>query len=266
MFMIESLLYPLVCERFRSDVRYREGHLRVVNALPQRRVLGLHIPQMRQVARLIDKEGLQGESLPGDRDVIALFESVPDASLCYEEIVIWGFLINMRKCGLEERLAMLERYIPVLDNWAVCDSFCADAKWMAVADRGMLWGFLQRWFDSGREFEVRFAVVTSMIYFLTEDWLCKVFQRIESIDIGWVRSDYRSVKGRSEVPQQGTVQGTEPYYVRMGIAWLLATALAKFPEQTRKFVASSKLPEDVMKLYIRKARESFRTREISPKL
>jgi hypothetical protein len=49
---------------------------------------------------------------------------------------------------------------------------------------------------------------------------------------------------------------------QMGIAWLLATALAKFPDQTRAFVRSSNLPEDVVKLYIRKARESFCTRTV----
>ena len=57
-------------------------------------------------------------------------------------------------------------------------------------------------------------------------------------------------------------QSPEPYYVRMGVAWLLATALAKFPDETRAFVRSSKLPNDVVKLYIRKARESFRTRTV----
>ena len=34
--MIRLLLQPLVCERFLTDARYREGHLRVVNALPER--------------------------------------------------------------------------------------------------------------------------------------------------------------------------------------------------------------------------------------
>ena len=70
------------------------------------------------------------------------------------------------------------------------------------------------------------------------------------------------VKGKPKVAQQGTVQGEEPYYVRMGVAWLLATALAKFPESTRAYVRTSKLPEDVIRLYIRKARESYRTRDI----
>jgi 3-methyladenine DNA glycosylase AlkD len=59
------------------------------------------------------------------------------------------------------------------------------------------------------------------------------------------------------------VQGAAPYYVRMAVAWLLATALAKFPDRTRSFVNASRLPDDVLRLYVRKARESFRTRTVS---
>ncbi len=54
----------------------------------------------------------------------------------------------------------------------------------------------------------------------------------------------------------------------MGVAWLLATALAIDPGKTRSFVnvfgiQGTSLPEDVVKLYIRKARESVRTRNIA---
>ena len=267
--MIDHLLQPFVCERFKSDARYREGHLRVVNALPERRVLGLHSPEIKQVARLLSREG--GEVVMPDRtrqicangaEVMRAFETVLSESLCYEETVIWGYLINLEKCSLEERLAMLTRYVPVLDNWAVCDSYCAHAKWMARADKAALWAFLERWFYSEREFEVRFAVVVAMCYFLKEERLDKVFERIKSLDFDRIKSKYKTVKGKPKVAQQGTVQGTEPYYVRMVVAWLLATALAKFPDQTRAFVRSSNLPADVIKLYIRKARESFRTRTV----
>ena len=157
---------------------------------------------------------------------------------------------------------MLARYVPVLDNWAVCDSYCAHAKWMARADKAVLWEFLQPWFGSKHEFEVRFAVVVTMCYFLNEDWLERIFHRINGLDFGCIKSKYKSVKGKPKVAQQGSVQGAEPYYVRMGVAWLLAPALAKFPEATRVFVRSSNLPEDVVKLYVRKARESFRTRMV----
>jgi 3-methyladenine DNA glycosylase AlkD len=52
------------------------------------------------------------------------------------------------------------------------------------------------------------------------------------------------------------------YYAKMSVAWLLATAFAKYPEQIREFVRKQTLPEDVIKLYVRKARESFRTRKM----
>ena len=267
--MIDHLLQPLVCERFLTDVRYREGHLRVVNALPERRVMGLHSPEIKQVAKQLSREG--GEVVMPDGthricdngvEVIRAFETVPSESLYYEETVIWGYLINLAKCSLEERLAMLGRYVPVLDNWAVCDSYCAHAKWMARADKAALWVFLEQWFDSEREFEVRFAVVVAMCYFFNDEWLDKVFERINSLNFNRIKSKYKTVKGKLKVAQQGTVQGAEPYYVRMGVAWLLATALAKLPDRTRTFVRSSNLPEDVVKLYIRKARESLRTRNI----
>ena len=87
-----------------TDARYREGHLRVVNALPERRVLGLHSPEIKQVAKLHSREG--GEVVMSDgthricangAEVIRAFETVPSECLCYEETVIWGYLINLEK-------------------------------------------------------------------------------------------------------------------------------------------------------------------------
>ena len=267
--MIEHLLQPLIPEQFKHDARYRDGHLRVINALPERRVLGLHAPEMKEVAKQLWREGCEVElpdgsrkAIANGREVIHCFETVANESLCYEETVIWGFLINLEKCTLEERLAMLERYVPVLDNWAVCDSFCANAKWMAKADKEELWAFMQPYFRSKHEFEVRFAIVATMTYFLNNEWLERVFEQLDKIDLNCIKSKYRSEKGKPKTAQQGTVQGTEPYYVRMGIAWSLATALAKHPGQTRAFARSTHLPADVIKLYTRKARESLRTRTV----
>ena len=55
--MIDHLLRPLICERFIADARYWKGHLRVVNALPERRVVGLHLPEIKQVAKRLSREG-----------------------------------------------------------------------------------------------------------------------------------------------------------------------------------------------------------------
>ena len=121
--MIDHLLQPLIFERFKNDARYREGHLRVVNALPERRVVGLHSPEIKAVATQLSREGGEVVMPDGMRkicvngaEIIRAFEAVPSESFCYEETVVWGYLINLEKCSLAERLAMLGRYVPVLDN------------------------------------------------------------------------------------------------------------------------------------------------------
>ena len=87
------------------------------------------------------------------------------------------------------------------------------------------------------------------LYLLKEEWLSNVFRQLEALDLSTILSEY------AHLPS--------PYYVRMGMAWLLATALAKYPDQTRSFINASSLTEDVKRLYARKARESFRTKHVS---
>ena len=243
--MIEERLTPLICERFIHDEKYRQGHIRIINALPERRILGLHLPEMKQVAKALAKQA-------DAWDILHKFEQEHQTDrfrLTYEETLVWGLTINALKCSWEERLSLLKPYIPILDNWAVCDSFCCNAKWALKIPSQTLWEFLLPYYHSDKEFEVRFAIVMSMCYLLNEEWLNTIFQQLENIDLRSIHSDYTNLPS--------------PYYVRMGIAWLLATALAKYPDETRKFVNASSLPEDVKRLYARKARESFKTRNIS---
>ena len=243
--MIETKLTPLICERFLREEKYRQGHIRIINALPGRRILGMHLPEMKQVAKELSR---QADVL----EILHAFEQEDQAdrfSLTYEETLVWGLTINALKCTSDERLDLLKKYIPVLDNWAVCESFCCNAKWALKMPAGGLWTFLLPYFQSKWEFEVRFAIVMSMCYLMKEEWLSTVFHQLEVLDLSTIHSEYTNLPS--------------PYYVRMGMAWLLATALAKFPNETRRFVNASSLTEDVKRLYARKARESFRTKNIS---
>ena len=243
--MIVERLTPLICERFLHEEKYRLGHIRIINALPERRILGLHLPEMKQVAKEIAK---QTDAL----DILHSFEAEHQANrfrLTYEETLVWGLTINASKCSWEERLSLLSSYIPVLDNWAVCDSFCCNAKWALKIPPQALWDFLLPYYQSNKEFEVRFAIVMSMCYLLKEEWLLPIFEKLQQIDLPSIQSEYTNLPS--------------PYYVRMGMAWLLATALAKYPDETRSFVNASSLSEDVKRLYARKARESFKTRNVS---
>ncbi len=253
--MIKDILTPLISDKFLNDTRYREGHLRILNALPGRKVLGLHSPDMKEVAKKLTRDN--GE------EFIAAFENTDPSELCYEEMTVWGLMINFLKCPLERKFEMLEKYVPLMDNWAVCDSYVSHAKWMkkVPADRLLVW--IDKWFRSRREFEVRFAVVVSMSYLLDRK-LNEVFSRLNALNFSSIVSDYRYSRSKPAGIQSGSVLGPEPYYVRMGVAWLLATALAKHPNETRTYIRQSSLPPDILKLYARKAHESFRTRKISP--
>ena len=54
--MIEEKLTPLICQRFLQEEKYRQGHIRIINALPGRRILGLHLPEMKQVVKALTKQ------------------------------------------------------------------------------------------------------------------------------------------------------------------------------------------------------------------
>lgn len=258
--MIVDILTPLISQRFLNDERYRQGHIRIINALPGRRILGLHVPEMKAVAKQI----ANGSDAC---DVIRGFEKEHERdrfSLCYEETVVWGLAINATKCSMGDRMEMVRRFVPAIDNWGVCDTFCCNTKWVDRIDSEALWAFLQPYFDSDKEFEVRFAVVMSMCHLLKEEWLSRLFTRLECLDFARIRSEYIPAKeARTKGITEGIALGASPYYVRMAVAWLFATALAKYPEVTRSFVRSSALPDDVKRLYVRKARESFRTRNVA---
>lgn len=293
--MIEDILLPYISGRFREEPHYRLGHIRIVNPLQGTAILGLHIPDMKKIAKELSARddrmeilhGLETASLEnGSKGGIS---SCPPA-LYYEETVIWGLMLDYMKIPLDERLGLFGKFIPDIDNWAVCDTVCCAAKWAGNrgTDKKRLWDFLGKLRDSDREFEVRFATIMTMCYFLEPEWLPGVFKETDRIDFGRIRSEYIPLAEKKNLPanryakaaepetvpcgygyclsgfRTGTVPGQSPYYVRMGVAWLLATALAKFPEQTREYVRSCNLPDDVIKLYVRKAKESFRTRDTAP--
>ena len=255
--MIEHLLTTLVSQRFLEDEHYRNGHLRVINALDGSKILGVHIPELKKLAKDLSKQS----------DILQLLGSFEQefraGNLCFEEKIVWGLLINALKAPETQKYAYLRAFVPAMDNWAVCDTICCNIKW--IIDKNILWEFLQPYFDSDKEFEVRFAVVMSMIFFLDEESFPKVTAKLDSIDFSIIKSEFMSPKEANGAEKvRGVAKGEKPYYVRMAVAWLLATALAKMPEQTRKYVNDCRLPEDVIRLYKRKARESFKTRDVNP--
>mgnify|MGYP002519713311 CR=1 FL=1 len=116
--MIEHLLKPLISQRFLEDERYRNGHIRVINALNDVRILGVHIPELKRLAKELSRSD-------DAADLIVSFEAESTArNLCFEEKIVWGLLINALKVSEMQKYAYLRAFVPAMDNWAVCDTIC----------------------------------------------------------------------------------------------------------------------------------------------
>ena len=63
--MIEDILLPYISGRFREEPHYRLGHIRIVNPLPGTAILGLHIPDMKKIAKELSARDDRMEILHG---------------------------------------------------------------------------------------------------------------------------------------------------------------------------------------------------------
>ena len=180
-------------------------------------VMGVRIPKLRRLAREIAR---------GDwRTYLRTAEE-----LYFEERMLQGLVIGYAPCDAEERLAWTARFVPKIDNWSVCDSFC---RRLNPGEREPMWRFVQPYFRSPEEFGVRFAVVTSLVNFADEEHLEALLARLEEVR-------------------------HEAYYARMGVAWAVSVCFAKFPERTAAWLADCALDDWTYGRSLRKIVESDR--------
>lgn len=181
-------------------------------------MLGCRIPGIRKLAKEI-----------AGTDFRSYLESAADD--WFEETMLQGFVIGYAKMDIEERLFYAERFIPKIKDWSINDSFCATFK-AAVSHRERVWEFLLPYADSDKEFEIRVAAVMYMNYFLTEEYIGRVLEKLFAMK-------------------------QDDYYAMMAIAWALATAYAKFPEETRNAL-DWEWPKVTLNKAIQKMCESYR--------
>lgn len=99
-----------------------------------------------------------------------------------------------------------------------------------------MWEFIQKYLKSNKEFEIRFAVVMILDYFIDEEHVdqdLKIFNEIKNNE----------------------------YYVQMAIAWAISICLVKFYDKTIEFLnnkSKCKLDNFTYNKSIQKAIESFR--------
>lgn len=86
----------------------------IPNVKPEK-IIGVRTPILRKIAKQIAKE-----------DWRFYLEEYPAES--YEEIMLQGMVIGYIKEDFGEVLKQVERFLPKIDNWGICDSFCAGLK------------------------------------------------------------------------------------------------------------------------------------------
>ena len=125
------------------DHKYREFSAGLIPGADN--IIGVRLPALRGMAKEIAK---------GDwRQYLAHAPAE-----YHEEIMLKGFVIGYVKTETEERLKYIAEFIPLIDNWGVCDSVCSGIRVTAESTE-RIWDFINGYIDSEKEFEVRFAVI-----------------------------------------------------------------------------------------------------------
>ena len=212
--------YQAVLDRFAAlaDPKYKAFHERLIPGVST--AYGVRVPAIRAIARDIIKKDPAG----------FLVASVPGS---YEEAMLRGIVIAGMKLPIEKRLPLVEAFLPLVDNWAVCDVFCASFKLKKPEDREPVWRFLLPLFSDEREFYARFAAVMLLSHFVDHDHIGQDLALLESMT-------------------------QEAYYVRMAAAWAVSVCYVKFPAQTQALLARRTLPPWTQNKAIQKIRESYR--------
>lgn len=198
-----------------SDENYKKFHSSLCPGTSN--IIGIRVPILRNLAKEISKG-----------DFRKFLEE--NENKYYEETLLEGFVIGYAKMELDERLEYISKFVPKIDNWAICDCTCSTFKFINKNKQEM-WKFIQKYLKSNKEFEVRFGVIIMMDYFLTDDYFDRVIKKLDKIK-------------------------QNDYYVKMAIAWTLQVAYVKNKEKIMNYLNNNNLDKFTYNKAIQKMIES----------
>ncbi len=202
-----------------SDEKYQKFHSSLCPGTEN--IIGARIPILRNYAKKLFKE----------KDWKQTIKQIDNEY--YEEIMLQGMLIGEAKNeDINTILKYIENYVPKIDNWAICDVFCAGLK-ITKKYKDEMWKLIQKFLKSEKEFEIRFAIVMILDYYIEEKYLNIIFEIFEEVKC-------------------------KDYYVKMAVSWAISICLIKFYEQTVKYLEASQIDNWTYNKAIQKAIESYR--------
>lgn len=184
-------------------------------------ILGLRVPDVRNLAKEI-------ASLPDWEAYLQELEHI-----YMEERMVHGMILGyVKNIPLEFRLQKIREFLPYINSWSVCDTFCSTLKFI-TKNKSEVWNFIKPYFDSEKEYEVRFAIVTAFSFYVDPEYLDRLFFHF------------------NQIHQEG-------YYVKMAIAWAVSVCYVKYPQRTELYLSDNQLDDFTQNKAIQKIRESYR--------
>lgn len=151
-----------------------------------------------------------------------------------DEYMVHGLMLGYLK-DVSKVIDLLEKFLPYMDNWAVCDATCANLK-IIKKYPNLFENYAKKWLKSENFFIKRFAIVIFLTYFLDEDFDKKHFDLINFC--------------------------SENYYVKMAQSWYFSVALVKKYDLILSYFEKHLIKDKwVNNKAIQKACESFRISE-----
>lgn len=182
-------------------------------------LLGVRLPKLRKIAKKI---------VQLDYD----YYLAMDNHLYFEEVMLQGMIIGEIKLPWTERSCYVKQFISKIDNWSVCDSFCCGLEF-EVSEKELVWQFLQPYFASDKPYDIRFAVVMLLFYFVDDEYAQKAFTLFDQIK-------------------------NDDYYVKMAVAWAISIYFREFPTLTMSYLQKNQLDDWIYNKALQKITESLK--------
>ncbi len=199
------------------DEKFRDFTSKLIPGVDKELIIGVRVPEIRRLAKPLSADERK-----------KFLSELPHKY--HEENLLHGAILQLIKNDIGEVISETEKFLPYIDNWAVCDM--SQSKLLGKYP-DMVFGKACEWAKSEKTYTVRFAIDVLLQFFLDENFKPEVFSLAESIV-------------------------SEEYYINMALAWFWSFALIKRYDEALPIIESKRLPAFVHNKAIRKARESYR--------
>ena len=200
-----------------QDLKYLEFHKKLLNN-NNINIIGVRVPILRKIAK--------------DMAINNNLEYLYKNKKYYEEVMIYGLILGYLKIPFNELLDKLDEFIPLVDNWAICDTVCSNLKiFKNNLDEGFI--YINKLLKSNDEFTVRFGLVLLLDYYVNDKYIDKILNICLNIC-------------------------NDKYYTLMANAWLISVCYIKYKDKTLNLLNNHSLNHTLKKKSIYKICDSNR--------